>query len=145
MASPASPLFGPLPPLEPGDRLTRAEFERRYEAMPELKKAELIDGRVYIASELSYTADKSVPPLENGDRLTRAEFERRCSAMPHLHKAELIKGVVYMASPLRFRKHGKPTLRVHSWLGSYLAATPGVDGGDNCTVKLIDGDEPQPD
>jgi Uma2 family endonuclease len=37
-----------IPPLEHGDRLTRAEFERRYEAMPELKKAELIDGEVYI-------------------------------------------------------------------------------------------------
>jgi Uma2 family endonuclease len=28
--------------LENGDRLTRAEFERRYDAMPNLKKAELI-------------------------------------------------------------------------------------------------------
>ena len=38
------------PPLEPGDRLTRAEFERRYEAMPEIKKAELIEGVVYVSS-----------------------------------------------------------------------------------------------
>ena len=40
----------PVPPLENGDRLTRAEFERRYEAMPEVKKAELIDGVVYMGS-----------------------------------------------------------------------------------------------
>jgi Uma2 family endonuclease len=40
----------PLPPLENGDRLTRAEFERRYDAMPELKKAELIEGVVYVGS-----------------------------------------------------------------------------------------------
>ena len=40
----------PVPPLEPGDRLSRAEFERRYEAMPELKKAELIEGVVYMPS-----------------------------------------------------------------------------------------------
>jgi Uma2 family endonuclease len=40
----------PLPPLESGDRLTREEFERRYEAMPELKKAELIEGVVYVPS-----------------------------------------------------------------------------------------------
>src|SRR5688500_17442331 len=33
-----------VPPLENGDRLTRAEFERRYDAMPDLKKAELIEG-----------------------------------------------------------------------------------------------------
>ena len=37
-----------LPPLENGDRLTREEFERRYDAMPDLKKAELINGVVYI-------------------------------------------------------------------------------------------------
>ena len=37
-------------PLENSDRLTRSEFERRYRAMSELKKAELIEGRVYIAS-----------------------------------------------------------------------------------------------
>lgn len=39
-----------IPPLEQGDRLTRVEFERRYEAMRDLKKAELIDGRVYMPS-----------------------------------------------------------------------------------------------
>lgn len=41
-----------LPPLESGDRLTRTEFERRYAAMPALKKAELIEGVVYVASPL---------------------------------------------------------------------------------------------
>ncbi len=37
-----------IPPLENGDVLTRAEFERRYNAMPQIKKAELIEGRVYM-------------------------------------------------------------------------------------------------
>jgi len=37
-------------PLETGDRLTRAEFERRYQAMPHVKKAELIEGVVYMPS-----------------------------------------------------------------------------------------------
>jgi Uma2 family endonuclease len=41
---------GAIPPLENGDRLTRAEFERRSDAMPNLKKAELIEGEVYIPS-----------------------------------------------------------------------------------------------
>lgn len=46
-----SPAAGELiPPLEPGDRLTRGEFERRYNAMPHLKKAELIEGVVYMPS-----------------------------------------------------------------------------------------------
>ncbi|MBM4461300.1 MAG: Uma2 family endonuclease [Chloroflexi bacterium] len=38
------------PPLMAGDRLTRAEFERRYEAHPEIKKAELIEGVVHVPS-----------------------------------------------------------------------------------------------
>src|SRR5215468_7286816 len=41
---------GAIPPLENGDTLTRAEFERRYESMPHLKKAELIEGVVYMPS-----------------------------------------------------------------------------------------------
>src|SRR5262245_60482760 len=36
-----------VPPLENGDHLTRAEFERRYDATPGLKKAELIEGVVF--------------------------------------------------------------------------------------------------
>ena len=39
-------------PLENGDRLTSAEFLRRYEAMPEIKKAELIEGHVHMAPPL---------------------------------------------------------------------------------------------
>ena len=44
------PIFEGIPPLETGDRLTRDEFERRYEAMPHIKKAELIEGVVYVPS-----------------------------------------------------------------------------------------------
>ena len=39
-----------IPPLENGDRLSREEFERRYDAMPNVKKAELIEGVVYMPS-----------------------------------------------------------------------------------------------
>ncbi|MGK7947769.1 MAG: Uma2 family endonuclease [Xenococcaceae cyanobacterium] len=42
------------PPLENGDRLTRYEFERRYQAMPHLKKAELIEGVVYVPAALRF-------------------------------------------------------------------------------------------
>jgi Uma2 family endonuclease len=45
-----APGTGAIPPLKDGDRLTRAEFERRYIAMPDLKKAELIGGVVHVAS-----------------------------------------------------------------------------------------------
>ena len=37
-----------VPPLEPGDHLTRDEFERRFDATPGLKRAELIEGVVYM-------------------------------------------------------------------------------------------------
>lgn len=58
MATPATPTVRPqeagfepaAPLLEPGDRLSRSEFERRYERMPHLKKAELIEGTVYMPS-----------------------------------------------------------------------------------------------
>ena len=40
----------PPPLLKHGEKLTRDEFERRYEAMPHLKKAELIGGIVYMGS-----------------------------------------------------------------------------------------------
>jgi Uma2 family endonuclease len=43
-----------VPPLENGDVLTRAEFERRYTAMPHLKKAELIEGVVYVPSPVRH-------------------------------------------------------------------------------------------
>jgi Uma2 family endonuclease len=50
---PPAPVSEPIPPLENGDRLTRAEFERRYDAMPDLKKAELIEGVVYMPSPVA--------------------------------------------------------------------------------------------
>ncbi|MCP4358866.1 MAG: Uma2 family endonuclease [Chloroflexi bacterium] len=40
------------PPLNMGDRLSRAEFERRYHQYPEIKKAELIEGVVYMPSPI---------------------------------------------------------------------------------------------
>ena len=41
---------GCIPPLENGAHLSASEFLRRYDAMPEVKKAELIDGIVYMSS-----------------------------------------------------------------------------------------------
>ncbi len=48
------PLPLAIPPLENGDRLTRPEFERRYNALPKLKKAELIEGVVYVPAALRF-------------------------------------------------------------------------------------------
>ncbi|MEM9926784.1 MAG: Uma2 family endonuclease, partial [Cyanobacteria bacterium P01_D01_bin.50] len=87
----------------------------------------------------------NLPPLENGDRLTRYEFERRYQAMIQIKKAELIEGVVYVASPVRATKHSRPHAKIITWLGTYSAASLGVDLQDNATVRLDADNEPQPD
>jgi Uma2 family endonuclease len=87
----------------------------------------------------------AIPPLENGDRLTRDEFERRYDAMPGLKKAELIEGEVYMPSPVRHRRHSHPHTRLVAWLANYETDTPGVEAGDNGSIRLDLDNEPQPD
>lgn len=47
---PRLPIKHDTPPLNSGDHLSRAEFERRYQAMPHVKKAELVEGVVYMPS-----------------------------------------------------------------------------------------------
>ena len=49
----APPPSAPPTTLENGDRLTRCEFERRYALRPDLKKAQLIEGIVYMPSPVS--------------------------------------------------------------------------------------------
>ena len=39
-----------VPPLESGDRMASEEFHRRYQMHPEIRKAELVEGVVYVAS-----------------------------------------------------------------------------------------------
>lgn len=61
----ANPTEAPLapPPLQNGDRLSADEFERRYSAMPYLKKAELINGVVYMPSPVAF-ADHGAPHFD---------------------------------------------------------------------------------
>jgi len=54
LTKPSSDRPRALRPLQNGDHLTGAEFLRRYEAMPHLKKAELIEGIVYMGSPVRY-------------------------------------------------------------------------------------------
>lgn len=85
------------------------------------------------------------PPLLTGDRLSVAEFERRYQAHPEIKKAELIEGVVYMPSPVKFKQHASPHHFLVTWTGTYLAATPGLEAGDNATLRLDNANRPQPD
>lgn len=86
-----------------------------------------------------------IPPLESGDRLSRVEFERRYHLHPKIKKAELIEGEVHVTSPVHVKKHAEPHFDLIGWLAVYRAATPGVRGSDNATVRLDLENEPQPD
>lgn len=86
-----------------------------------------------------------IPPLQSGERLTRDEFERRYDATPGLKVAELVGGVVHVPSPVKVRDHATPHAFVVGWLVNYVASTPGVETGDNASVRLDLEDEPQPD
>jgi Uma2 family endonuclease len=88
---------------------------------------------------------KEIPPLQAGDKLTRAEFERRYDATPHLKKAELIEGVVYMPPPVAQEGHSSEHFNIIVILGVYLLATPGIEGGDNGSLRLDLDNMPQPD
>ncbi len=85
------------------------------------------------------------PSLEPGDTLPREEFERRYDAMPGLKKAELIEGVVHMPSPVRWNRHASPQIALGGWLMHYWAQTPGVQAGDNGSVRLDLDNMTQPD
>lgn len=88
----ADPITSPeTPPLNAGDHLTRAEFEARYQAHPEIKKAELIEGVVYMPSPVRFEQHSrphydiitwlgvyqaSTPGITGGDNATvRLDFE----------------------------------------------------------------------
>ncbi len=85
------------------------------------------------------------PALRSGDRLTRPEFERRFDAMPGLKKAELIDGTVFVASPVNHVYHGGPHTLLIGWLTHYVAETPGLDAGDNSSLRFDQHNMPQPD
>jgi Uma2 family endonuclease len=87
----------------------------------------------------------AIPPLKDGERLNSEEFERRYDAMANLRKAELIDGVVHVPSPVRQRRHSGPQFTLIGWLFNYRARTPGLEGGDNPSVRLDLGSMPQPD
>ncbi len=87
---------------------------------------------------------RQIPPLEAGDHLDQKTFHERYTAMPENFRAELIEGMVIVPSPLRL-PHGRSHVTFNTWLGTYLAATPGIDGADNATSILGEESEPQPD
>jgi Putative restriction endonuclease len=86
-----------------------------------------------------------VPLLNNGDRMKATEFEARYARMPYVKRAELLNGVVYMPSPVRYEFHANPHGLIMTWIGNYCMFTPGLDCGDNGTIRLDDDNQPQAD
>ena len=68
------PAAEPIPALENGDRLTRGEFERRYSARPDIKKAELIEGVVYMPSPVHLTGHAKPHSAVHGVLLVYAAY-----------------------------------------------------------------------
>ena len=62
-----------------------------------------------------------------------------------LKKAELIEGVVHMPSPVRHDSTATRTRASSAGCGSITTGTPGVDSGDNGSLRLDLGNMPQPD
>jgi Putative restriction endonuclease len=102
-----------------------------------------ISAREANRSDAMKTLERTVPPLNAGDKLTREEFLRRWHMHPEIKRAELIGGIVYMPSPVSV-DHGDTDIPVGTWLGVYMAGTPGCIASDNATTFLLD-DSPQPD
>ena len=86
-AKPAAPRE-PIPPLVDGEHLTRDEFERRYDAMPGLKKAELIEGVVHMPSPVRH--DQHGDPHSSSRRLAvglSGRHPRRAGGRQQQHPA----------------------------------------------------------
>jgi Uma2 family endonuclease len=50
-----------------------------------------------------------------------------------------------MPSPTRAKRHSFPHNQLGTWLGIYASETPGVECGDNSSIRLDPTNEPQPD
>ena len=70
-SSPSRPL-----PLESGEFMHSREFLRRYERLPQVKKAELIEGVVYRGSPVSVRYAKPDNQYLNYGRIRRMESQR---------------------------------------------------------------------
>src|SRR5271157_5855135 len=136
---------GPRCRAGPKSRMMVSAISSRESGVPEADPMAVSTPRAIPVEPTEAPSNGAIPPLENGDRLTRAEFERRYEAMPELKKAELIEGVVHMPSPVRQRYHGRQHSHLNFWLCAYEGSTPGVEVGDNSTVRLDLDNMPQPD
>ncbi|WJI24911.1 Uma2 family endonuclease [Thermosynechococcus sp. QKsg1] len=114
-----------LPPLENGDRLTRDEFERRYAAMPHLKKAELIEGIVYVASPV---------------RVSHSQPHAEIMAWLGFYKAVTPGALVYDNPTVRLDGDNEPqpdaVLRLESGGNSRISEDGYIEGAPELVVEI---------
>jgi Uma2 family endonuclease len=105
-----------LPPLESGDRLSRAEFEHRYNARPDIKKAELIEGVVYVASPVRIR-QHSVP-------------HQRISTWVGVYCAETLGVLAADNGTLRLDPTNEPQPDISVWIDETLGGQATVSDDD---------------
>jgi hypothetical protein len=109
------------PPLENGDRLSRDEFERRYAAMPHLKKAELIEGVVYVPAALRF--ERGSAPTKR----RQAQVSSRNHAEPHSQIMTWLG--VHQAFTRKVKIGDNPTVRLDLDNAPQPDAVLLIDGG----------------
>jgi len=108
-----------IPPLVAGDKLTRAEFLRRWEAHPEIKNAELIGGIVYMSSPVS--AEHGDMDGDVGGWLFTYRMATPCTACGHNTTSFLLDDTPQPDINLRIL----PEYGGSSWVeGKYLGGVP---------------------
>ena len=135
-----------VPPLHNGDRLTRAEFLRRYDATPPGVKAELIEGVVYMPSPVGQghgdshvhtgtilgTYEASTPGVRASDNATVILGERSVP-QPDLHlrvlpgyggRVGLSEGGLLVGPPELVIEvsHSSESIDLHDKRGAYARA-----------------------
>jgi len=90
------------------------------------------------------TQAKGTVDLHSGDRMSAEEFHRLYRLLAEDFKAELIGGIVYVSSPVK-RPHATSHPALSTVLFLYAGRTPGLEVGDNGTIRLGEDSEPQPD
>ena len=118
------PTEGP-PVLESGDRLTRDEFHRRYLARPDIWKAELVDGSVFVRRRV---------PLAQGEATGRlvAWIGVYAAGRPEVrvlvHPSTLLSVTSEVQPNVLAYREGTPGGRIRTTSGGYLAGTPDLVG-----------------
>jgi hypothetical protein len=143
--------------LETGDHMDVEQFIHAREAMPDLKRGELLNGRVYL--QPPYPSDveflrffpdgdpKTYKPvwMENGDRLNSLEFKHAWAANPWFEFAELLQGQVYVNSTTRENFHTRQLNFAAELLTDFAKGIRGVEVHRLHSFLLDENNVPQAD